>query len=51
MMYLAFPALILAMMGYMFFHVGFSMRRDRIRSQRAERRIRWVPKRTSIRHP
>jgi hypothetical protein len=42
MMY-AFPILIAAMLGYMFFHAGFSMRRQRILGQRAERRSRWSP--------
>jgi Na+/H+ antiporter NhaC len=45
MMYIAFPLLIAAMFGYMFFHAGFSMRRQRILSKRAERRRRWVPAR------
>ena len=43
-MYIAFPLLIATMLAYMFFHAGFSMRRQRILSQRAERR-RWMPAR------
>jgi hypothetical protein len=38
MMY-AFPILILAMLGYMFFHAGVSMRRDRIVHQRLQRSL------------
>lgn len=45
MMYVAFPALIVAMMAYMFFHAGFSMRRDRVRSMMAARRARWAERR------
>jgi hypothetical protein len=41
MMYLAFPATIAAMLGFIFFRAGFSMRRERILAQRAERRKRW----------
>ena len=41
----AFPILIILMMIYMFWHAGFSMRRDRIREQRAMRRMRLVPER------
>jgi hypothetical protein len=41
MMY-ALPILILAMMIYMFWHAGFSMRRDRILGERAMRRMRLV---------
>jgi hypothetical protein len=37
MMY-AFPVLITLMMIYMFWHAGFSRRRDRIQSERAMRR-------------
>jgi hypothetical protein len=45
MMYVAFPTLIVAMLGYMFFHAGFSMRRDRIRGMMATRRARWADRR------
>jgi hypothetical protein len=45
MMYVAFPLLIATMLAYMFFHAGFSMRRQRILSQRAERSRRWMPAR------
>lgn len=45
MLYTAFPLLIAAMLGYMFFHAGVSMRRDRVRAQRAERRTRWAERR------
>jgi Na+/H+ antiporter NhaC len=48
-MYLAFPLLISAMLAYMFFHAGFSMRRERILSQRAERSRRWLPARVRSR--
>jgi hypothetical protein len=44
MMY-AFPVLITLMMIYMFWHAGFSRRRDRIQSERAMRRLRFVPER------
>ncbi len=44
MMY-ALPVLIAAMMGYMFFHAGVSMRRDRVRAQWSERRARWAERR------
>jgi hypothetical protein len=44
MMY-AFPILIVLMMAYMFWHAGFSMRRDRILGERAMRRMRFVPER------
>jgi hypothetical protein len=37
--------MIAAMLGYMFFHAGFSMRRDRVQAQRAERRTRWAERR------
>jgi hypothetical protein len=42
MLYTAFPLMIAAMLGYMFFHAGVSMRRDRVKTQRAERRTRWL---------
>jgi hypothetical protein len=40
MLYIMLSLPIAAMLAYMFFHAGFSMRRARIRSQRAERRGR-----------
>lgn len=49
MMYVAFPALIVAMLAYMFFHASFSMRRARIVGERRERRRRWVTKREAPR--
>jgi hypothetical protein len=42
MMY-AFPILILFMLGYMFWHAGVSMRRDRIQNERLRRRISFAP--------
>jgi hypothetical protein len=42
MMY-AFPILIAAMLGYMFWHAGFSMRRDRILHERSRRRLFFLP--------
>jgi hypothetical protein len=44
MMY-AFPILIVAMMLYMFWHAGFTMRRDRIKGERLSRRLRLMPQR------
>jgi hypothetical protein len=35
----AFPILIAAMLAYMFWHAGYSMRRDRILAQRSVRRL------------
>jgi hypothetical protein len=43
MMY-ALPILIILMMIYMFWHAGFSMRRDRILGERS-RRMRFIPER------
>ena len=42
MMY-AFPILILFMLGYMFWHASFSLRRDRIHNQRLKRRLAFAP--------
>jgi uncharacterized membrane protein YphA (DoxX/SURF4 family) len=49
MLYASLPLIIVAMMAYMFWHAGFSMRRDRVLNQRAERRLRWVPQRIRMR--
>jgi hypothetical protein len=38
----AFPILILAMLGYMFWHAGVSMRRDRIVQQKLSRSLASV---------
>ncbi len=35
----AFPILIAAMLAYMFWHAGFSMRRERIRTERSAKRL------------
>jgi len=35
----AFPILIIAMLGYMYWHAGVSMRRDRIQQQRLHRSL------------
>ena len=42
MMYIAFPALIAAMLFYMFWHAGFRMRRQRLASERALRGRRFA---------
>lgn len=47
MMY-ALAILIVSMMAYMFWHAGFSMRRDRILSERAMRRMRFAPERVRL---
>lgn len=46
----AFPILIALMLLYMFWHAGFSMRRDRIHSERSMRRMRLLPERLRRRH-
>jgi hypothetical protein len=45
----AFPIAIAAMLIYMFWHAGYSMRRDRVLSQRSMKRLRETTSR--IRHP
>ena len=41
MVYLALPAIIAAMFGYMFWHAAYRMRRDRVLGQREQRRGRF----------
>ncbi len=41
----AFPILITLMLLYMFWHASFSMRRDRILSERAMKKLRAIPQR------
>jgi len=48
MLYLSLSLAIAAMLLYMFFHAGFSMRRERIAHQRVARRMR-VPQRVRVR--
>ncbi len=48
MMY-AFPILIAAMLGYMFWHAGFSMRRARIFRERSQKQLRPAPVRVRSR--
>ncbi len=45
----AFPIAIAAMLVYMFWHAGYSMRRDRVLGQRSMKRLREAASR--IRHP
>ncbi len=40
MIYSLLPAAILAMLGYMFWHAGFRLRRDRVAAERVNRRAR-----------
>ena len=39
----AFPILIASMFVYMFWHAGFSMRRDRIQNQKMRRKLFLAP--------
>ncbi len=41
MIYSLLPAAILAMLGYMFWHAGFRLRRDRVEAQRVSSRGRF----------
>jgi hypothetical protein len=41
MIYVAIPAIITAMFGYMFWHAAYRMRRDRVIGQRQSRRGRF----------
>jgi Na+/H+ antiporter NhaC len=40
MLYTALPALIAAMLAYMFWHAGYRLRRERIENERSRRRSR-----------
>lgn len=49
MLYMSLSASIAAMLLYMFWHAGFSMRRDRIAQQRVARRVRFAPRQRPLR--
>jgi hypothetical protein len=50
MLYLSLSLTIAAMLLYMFWHAGFSMRKERIAQQRVARRAAMPRRRVRLRH-